>query len=237
MAYPTLSLQKDVLFMNRAMKLEPDLIIWPMTLESFPGMNPATSPLLSYNRTEAESLFPGIQIPAQANQNLWDRIQAQRRGLADWVRYQLFGVMWAATGVDQDLSQSWKPAERDFEPDNTFNKQEPFDLASSLDFNPIVTGLKLAGDIPIILVNEPILISRGENSDIRYNFFYPRWAYDDYRQALQSKAVANGWNYLDLWDLVPESEFTNSAIHLTPAGEQLLAERIAREIEGRLGCE
>ena len=237
MAYPTLSLQKDVLFMNRALKLEPDLIVWPMTLESFPGMNPATSPLLSYNRAEAESLFPGIQIPPQANQNLWDRIQAQRRGLADWVRYQLFGLMWAATGVDQDLSQSWKPAERDFEPDNTFNKQEPFDLASSLDFNPIVAGLKLAGDTPIIFVNEPILISRGENSDIRYNFFYPRWAYDDYRQALQSKAVANGWNYLDLWDLVPESEFTNSAIHLTPAGEQLLAERIAREIEGRLGCE
>jgi len=86
-------------------------------------------------------------------------------------------------------------------------------------------------------VNEPILISRGENSDIRYNFFYPRWAYDDYRQALQAKAIANGWNYLDLWDLVPESEFTNSAIHLTPAGEQLLAERIAWEIEGRLGCE
>ncbi|MCK7481753.1 MAG: hypothetical protein M0C28_34710 [Candidatus Moduliflexus flocculans] len=36
-------------------------------------------------------------------------------------------------------------------------------------------------------------------------------------------AAQNGWNYLDLWDLVPMDEFTNSAVHLTPFGESLLA--------------
>jgi hypothetical protein len=145
--------------------------------------------------------------------------------------------MWAATGIDQDLFQEWQPAQRDFDPDSTFNNKEKFNLAAALDFTPLTTGIGLAGDTPVWLVNEPILISTGENNAIRYNFFYPRWAYDDYRQALQDEAIANSWTYLDLWNLVPEGEFTNSAIHLTPAGQRLLAERIAREIERNLRCE
>ena len=36
----------------------------------------------------------------------------------------------------------------------------------------------------------------------------------------------NGWQYLDLWNLVDQKEFTNSAIHLTPTGERLLAEKV-----------
>jgi hypothetical protein len=34
----------------------------------------------------------------------------------------------------------------------------------------------------------------------------------------------------DYWDLVPAEEFTNSAIHRTPEGEILLAERLMMEI-------
>ena len=82
-----------------------------------------------------------------------------------------------------------------------------------------------------VLVNEPMLISRGLNSDIRYNFFYPRWAYDEYRRLLAEHAADRNWRYLDLWDVVPATEFTNSAIHLTPAGESLLADEIARTIQ------
>jgi hypothetical protein len=237
LGYPTLSLLKDTLFISRALQHEPDLILWPLTLESFPGMNPSTSPLLGYNREEVKILFPATETPEEKVQTIWDKIQEQRRGLADWIRYQLYGVMWAATGIDQDLSQVWQPAQRDFDPDGTFNNREEFDLTDALDFTPLTTGIALAGEIPVWLVNEPILISSGENSAIRYNFFYPRWAYDEFRQAMQDEANANAWNYLDLWNLVPESEFTNSAIHLTPAGEKLLAQRIAREIERKMGCE
>jgi lysophospholipase L1-like esterase len=82
-----------------------------------------------------------------------------------------------------------------------------------------------------LLVNEPMLISNGANRNIRYNFFYPRWANDEYRTLLAGHAQAKNWKYLDLWDLVPAKEFTNSAIHLTPAGEKLLAARIAAAIQ------
>jgi hypothetical protein len=74
------------------------------------------------------------------------------------------------------------------------------------------------------VINEPILISTGKNSDKRYNFYYPRWAYDQYRTIIQTVFIKNGIEYFDFWDLVSESEFTNSAIHLTEQGERLLAE-------------
>jgi hypothetical protein len=76
-----------------------------------------------------------------------------------------------------------------------------------------------------------MLISNGLNSNIRYNFFYPRWAYDDYRQLLNEHAAAHKWHYLDLWDLVPMPEFTNSAIHLTPDGEAMLSSEMTKAIQ------
>jgi hypothetical protein len=88
-----------------------------------------------------------------------------------------------------------------------------------------------AAPVPTLLVNEPILVSNSANSDLRYNFFYPRWAYDEYRQLLAEHAAARNWHYLDLWDLVPMQEFTNSAIHLTPEGEAMLANEIAQAIQ------
>jgi hypothetical protein len=33
--------------------------------------------------------------------------------------------------------------------------------------------------------------------------------------------------YLDLWDAVPENEFTNSAVHVTPRGSTLVADKLA----------
>ena len=36
LGYPTLSLSKNALILNRALAYEPDLVIWSMTFESFP---------------------------------------------------------------------------------------------------------------------------------------------------------------------------------------------------------
>jgi hypothetical protein len=71
-----------------------------------------------------------------------------------------------------------------------------------------------------------MFISQGQNSDIRYNFYYPRWAYDDYRRIIQEQSAQYGWNYVDLWDAIPSDEFTNTAVHISPQGNQQLAQRI-----------
>jgi hypothetical protein len=238
LGYPTMSLTKDLLLLQRALRYQPDLIIWLVTLESFPVSKQLASPIVQHNPQEVRTLISANHLRLEANSteftNLtrWDQtLIGQRRAVADWFRLQLYGALWAATGVDQYYPEKYDPPQRDLSDEQAFYGLEPPVLdESGLAFDVLEAGLKQAGEVPVMIVNEPIYISDGQNSDIRYNFYYPRWIYDQYRQVMQARAQADGWRYLDVWDLVPPGEFTNSAIHLTPAGEGLLAGQIARSI-------
>jgi lysophospholipase L1-like esterase len=84
--------------------------------------------------------------------------------------------------------------------------------------------------MPVLLINEPIYISSGQNSDLRYNSWYPRWAYDSYREMLSAYADQHDIPYLDVWDTIDPDEFTDSPVHLTPEGTRQLAERVADTI-------
>jgi hypothetical protein len=148
--------------------------------------------------------------------------------VADILRLQIYGALWASTGIDQFYPEDYEPAQIDLEPEYEFHGEKS--LQDKLALDVLDAGMS-AAPVPTILINEPILISNGLNSDIRYNFFYPRWAYDEYRQLLSERAVAQKWHYLDLWDLVPLQEFTNSAIHLTPEGEAILSGEITKAIQ------
>jgi hypothetical protein len=234
LGYPTISLTKDLMVLDYAMRYKPDLVIWPFTLEAFPVDKQLTSPLVANNAGRVERLIEQYGLPFNpsdptlVSQNFWDRtIFGQRRSLADLFRLQMYGVMWAATGVDQVYPTDYARAQLDFNTDISFHGKLPetFD-PSSLAYDVLSAGLKVAGGTPVILVNEPMLISTGQNSNLRYNFYYPRWVYDQYRQTMIEDARSFGWNYLDLWNSVPEDQFTNSAIHLTPTGEMILASHL-----------
>jgi hypothetical protein len=143
----------------------------------------------------------------------------------------MYGVLWSATGIDQTYPADYGRARTDFNTDAAFHGLQPPTLdPAQLAFNVLEAGLQAAGKTPVLLINEPMLISGVKNSDLHYNFFYPRWAYDQWRQMMTKKAAEKNWNYLDLWDLVPADQFTNSAIHLTPAGEAMLARRVEKAI-------
>ncbi len=235
LGYPTISLTKDVLLLSYGMKYQPDLIIWLTTLEAFPVEKQIASPIVANNWETLNSLQSrfGLEFDPHDNafvqKNLWDKtIVGNRRALADVIRLQIYGEMWAATGVDQVYPTDYERAQIDLEADEKFHEAEPPTLEiNSLAMNALETGVRIAGDVPIMIVNEPMLISSGKNSDIRYNFFYPRWAYDQYRDMMAKLSQKNQWNYVDLWNLVPANEFTNSAIHLTPTGERQVAEKLA----------
>ena len=231
LGYPTISLTKDVLMLSYGMKYEPDLVIWLTTLEAFPVEKQISSPIVANNQETLNSLQNryGLEFdpndPAFLKHSSW--IIGNRRALADIIRLQIYGVMWAATGIDQVYPTDYERAQTDLEADEKFHEAQPPMLdAKSLAMNALVTGIRVIGDTPVMIVNEPMLISSGENSNIRYNFFYPRWAYNQYRDMMAELSQKNNWNYIDLWDLVPANEFTNSAIHLTPTGESLLAEKL-----------
>ncbi len=238
LGYPVMSLAKDLLILNEAMAYEPDLIIWPVTLESFPEDKQLSHPLLQQNPAKVQALSDkysidfGMQSPEQIEASFWnDSIIGSRRSLADLLRLQLYGVMWAATGIDHEIPETYTPRQEDLPADTTFhNLPGPYFAKNDLAFDLLSAGQRIAGQVPVILVNEPMFISQGMNSHIRYNFFYPRWAYDDYRQHLESLSRENGWNYLDLWDAVDNHQFTNSAIHMTPEGTRQFAHSLIESI-------
>jgi hypothetical protein len=237
MGYPTLSVLKDLLVISYVTHYEPDMIIWLVTLEGMPVVNQLSSPLVQHNAGRVRELIATYGLPLDADDPglvtptfLERTIIGQRRALADVLRLNLYGVMWASTGIDQYYPEDYTPRMEDLPADEGFYGLSRPLTEEMLAFDVLAAGIDLAGDIPVILVNEPMFISAGENSDIRYNFYYPRWAYDDYRRLMAEQAEASGWHYLDLWDAIAPTEFTNTAIHLTPEGSAQLAGLIGPEI-------
>jgi hypothetical protein len=238
LGYPTIALTKDLMVLDQVNLYHPDLVVWLTTLEAFPRDKQLASPIVSNNPAILSGLAARYHLqfnlndPALARMDWWGRtIIGQRRPLADLLRLQFYGVLWAATGIDQEYSTNYERAQRDLDSDITFHGWQPPTLPpEGLALDVLDAGMNAVAATPALLVNEPILVSTGKNSDLRYNFYYPRWVYDQYRQILAGRSQQKGWSYLDLWNLAPENEFTNSAIHLTPAGEALLTQRLGAAI-------
>jgi len=239
LGYPIMSLTKDLMILDAAKIYDPDLIIWPVTLESFPREKQLFSPIVQNNPQRIRSLIArhNLQLDPQDPRFieptfLEQTIIGQRRNLADLLRHQFYALSWATTGVDQAIPQEIPLRRSDFDEDISWQDyEEPIILTEQeLAFDALLAGVAIAGETPILIVNEPMYISSGLNSDLRYNSFYPRWAYDEYRQLLQETADAKQWRYLDIWDAIPPGEFTDTPVHLTPAGSTAMAERLSEEI-------
>ena len=237
--HPVLSLTKDLLLLDEAMGYQPDMIVLLTTLQSFERGRQLDAALVQRNAPRLHDLIARYNLALDPQDGrlaepdfLARTIVGQRRALADWLRLSLYGVMWAATGIDQFYPEDYILRANDFAEDLSWlDYSEPQSLTTDeLAFDVIAAGVAQAGDVPVLLVNEPTFIADGENSDLRYNFWYPRWAYDAYRDLYVAQTQAHGWRYLDLWDSIAPDEFTDSPVHLTPAGTRQLAEIIGAEV-------
>jgi hypothetical protein len=239
LAYPVMSLAKDLVILDKAMDMNPDLIIWPVTLQSFARNRQLDHPLLQNNPELVRGLIGEYSLDLEAADKRFvepsffdETIVGRRRDLADLLRLQLYGFSWAATGVDQYIPEEIDLRSSDLEADaGWLDIESEMPLTSDqLAWEVLEAGSSLAGDTPLLIINEPIYISQGENSDLRYNAWYPRWAYDQYRQLLGNTAEEEGWLYLDLWDRIDPDQFTDSPVHLTPLGSAQLTKIILDEL-------
>jgi hypothetical protein len=224
------------MLLDYAMRYEPDLIIWLFTLESFDQDRQLDSALVQNNAGRVSDLIRQYDLDQAWDDSrlvelsTWDRtLVGQRRALADLLRLQLYGAAWTMTGIDQEYRDDYMPRAVDLLPDEAWHGLTPERFSPDvLAFEVLEAGLDRAGETPVLLVNEPMLISTGENSDIRYNAFFPRWTYDAYRRLLNEQAEHQGWRLLDLWDRLPDADcYTDSAVHLTPVCSAQLAEIIS----------
>jgi len=233
LGYPHPSIIKDLIFIEETKPHQPDAIVWLVTLNTLFNQF-RLNPFVVENRDRALSLMTTYSIPfapqralEEGHGGFYERTLIGRREfLARWLKLQTLGLVWTATGTDQHILVGQLPAM----PHDVRKKPEYRDLSPDTDLNPLLllsaidAGYDLAGDTPMLLVNEPIFVADGQNSGIRYNDLYPRWAYDQYRQLLATSASV--YNYLDLWNVIPSEYFTDTPMHINADGERLLAEQI-----------
>jgi len=236
LGYPSISILKDLMIVDRALEYDPDLILWFVTLEALPKEKQLEIPIIENNPGIVNSIVEKYELSEITlieekliENTLWN----QRRNISNLLNLQLYGILWDATGIDQEYPEKYNPAQRDFaKPSEQFYTVKPDDkLEDFLALEIIKNGVEKNKGIDFILINEPILISEGVNSAVQYNYYYPRWAYDRYRFIMKEFTQNNNIQYYDLWDLIPESEFTNSAIHFSEGAEKILANEITKVIE------
>ncbi|MCZ7670393.1 MAG: hypothetical protein M5U34_26155 [Chloroflexi bacterium] len=121
LGYPVMALSKDLMLLEEALAYNPDLILWPVTLESFPREKQLFPPLVQANPARMRRLITEYELDLDAQDGrfvdptfLQRSLIGQRRNLADWLRLQAYGFSWAATGIDQAIPADIPPRTSDF---------------------------------------------------------------------------------------------------------------------------
>jgi len=234
LGYPIMSLTKDLLVLDAAMRCQPDLVVWPVTLESFPRQKAVGVAHRPEQPGARPGAHPAFQLQLDPRDARWVEPDFIGQTIvvsgAPW-RMRCGCSSMACRGRPRGLTRRFRPRSPppiDFDEDVRW---QDFAAPAPLTIEPwLLTRWRPAssgGGLPVLIVNEPMFISSGRNSHLRYNSLYPRWAYDAYRERLGAQARANGWRYLDLWDSVAPSEFTNTPVHLTPKGSSQMASESA----------
>lgn len=226
LGYPKLSVIKDLLILQQAMKYQPDMIIWSMTLASLYPSDQLDFAVIQDQYDELAALQEQYHFNlfnwSPQTPDWWSRtLIGQRREIADWLRYQFAGLEWAATGIDHVVPILVPPHRTVLSDSTDILTVFPMSLktanvivADDLSFDVVNVGVEWARaqHIPLLLINEPIY--RNMEHPIRYNLFYPHWALDSYRVAFRDLAQQRGWQYADFWDAAPPQDFSDTEFHL-----------------------
>lgn len=235
--YPTMSLTKDLLLLSRGMEFDPDLIVWFLTLESTWRDN-QIAPLVQFNPDATRTLILERHLNLNPDDarfrptSFWQRtIIGQRRELANAIRLQFYGLLWASTGVDRYIPTAEAREIREPSVDLNYHGTLPGELQEDqLSFDVLSAGAALAGDVPVLLINEPIYIDESMGDGQYYNAAYPRWIYDEFRERLRARSEREGWTLLDLWDRLPSEAFKDSTVHYDAGAAKSLASFLAEYI-------
>jgi hypothetical protein len=233
LGYPHPSVVKDLVILDKTLEYEPDMVIWFVTLNTL--ISQRVNPFLAANRERTVDVLNTYEISfnqgkalTEMKPNLFEKtLVGQRSHLARKIKLEVLGVIWTATGADTNILADDDPPDFDIGEDPRYRGMEPpEEIKDLLLLSAFSAGYDLAGPLPILIVNEPMYIAQGANGRVRYNDAYPRWAYDQYREALALQARSSGWDYLDVWNAVPRRFFLDASLHLGARGERLLIEKI-----------
>jgi len=231
LGYPHPSVIKDLVILDKVVEYDPDLIVWFVTLNTL--ISQRVNPFLVANQGRVAKVLDAYDISFKGGRKLVKKepdffektLIGQRSSLARQIKLQMLGIIWTATGADTNTLSEEEDIPDFSVGDNPRYQgmQPPDDIKDMLLFSALTAGRDIADPVPLLIVNEPIFISNGA---VRYNIPYPRWAYDQYHEAMTSQIQNAQWNYLDLWNAIPPEYFADAGLHLSASGERLLIEQI-----------
>ncbi|HEX9387102.1 MAG TPA: hypothetical protein VF918_12345 [Anaerolineales bacterium] len=239
LGYPHPSVIKDLVILDKVVEYDPDLIIWFVTLNTL--ISQRVNPFLVANQERVTKVLDTYDISFKGGRKLVKQepdffektLIGQRSNLARQIKLQMLGIVWTATGADTNtLAEEDMPDFSVGDSPRYQGMQPPDDIKDMLLFNALTAGHGIADPVPVLMVNEPIFISNGA---VRYNIPYPRWAYDQYHEAMTRQIQNAQWNYLDLWNAIPSEYFFDAGLHLSASGERLLIEQINPTVQF-IGC-
>lgn len=237
LGYPVLSGVKDGVIMEKGMAYEPDAVVWLITLQTLMDNEQLRHPILQDNADLTQQFLDNYAVNLDGSllehEDIFQKtLVGQRRELADLLRHQIYGFAWWATGFDHaPINYIGAPMLNLPQGERILNREDiEVGEVDFLVWDIVNVNIESVADVPVLLVNQPILISEGVNSDLRYNSYYPRWAYDGYRQELTRRAEIHQWHLLDLWDAVEPHQFTDSPFHYGAEATCYVASMIAPAI-------
>ncbi len=246
LGYPMPFLMRDLFILDKAMEYQPDMVFWLITLSTLESKSAETYFILPhaerYLRLAAayDLHLPDLRQPVQKPSFLDKTMIAQRKRLKNIAFIQALGLLWASTGIDnhEGLQPPTTTPGPDVGNDIHYGNLLPGEssrLFDSLLLDVLSAGYRVAGNVPVVLVNEPMFVAEGKNHLLRYNDSYPRWIYDDYRQFMLEWTETHEHVFLDYWNALPPNDFADRNFHRNPIGEEKFAEQLASEIKN-LAC-
>jgi hypothetical protein len=242
LGYPHPSVIKDLVILDKAVEYDPDLIIWFVTLNTL--ISQRLNPFLTANHERLTNLLNAYDISFKQGRKSVEKkpsfygktLMGQRSNLARQIKLQILGLIWTATKADTNTSSKNEVPDFNVGDDPRYHgMQPPDDITDGLFFSALTAGAARGDPVPVLIVNEPIFVTKQASNLVRYNLTYPRWAYDQYRESIANQAQNAKWNYLDLWNAVPPEYFSDAGLHLSIAGERILIEQINPTLQS-IGC-
>lgn len=240
LGYPVLDVTKDFLILEYSLRYQPDMVVWPITLASLYIHEQLTHDVVRAHPDEIRQWIEHYGWALNPDElpdapTFFERtLVGERKPLADWLRFQFYGLGWLASDLDFRNPDFFHPVQV-----NLYDGELMLDgrerqtwQRDDFSFDVLTTGVEVAENAgaEVFIFNAPMFVSNGVNSDKRYNFYYPRWAYDGYRSLIAQIAQQAGWQYADYWDAIPNEAFTDSSFHATPTATCDFAQLIGTEI-------
>ncbi len=239
LAYPSPSAVRDVLILDAALRYQPDLVIWFTTaaaLDDSPDAVGVNGVFFDLNRQRLARIAQTHDLQAWLDPRLspepwwrnWLAIRDQDM-LPVWLNTLLYPFVAPDLGLTtRRIATEPIPAKAKY-----YTGKPGFESMPNQTWQFLTIGRDLAkqAGARLLLVNEPMLVGTGKNSDVNYNLEYERAFYDIYRDQLAGYATAHKLWYVDRWDAIPAPHFTDTPFHADAGGYAVLVDQIAEQLQ------